>query len=301
LRLPGFQQKQPTGGEVETGRGKKSKKTGWHLTLGLKETIFAGIGVVGLMMMSFALGALAGRGDIYRAAYSWGLMSPEGPKVAQWTPGGIVGGPLAAAPAAPGTGIASTNPAPVVSTPEPAVEPSPQAPATVPVAVVAKPEKPGPVVTGSIAPLSPPVPVATTKKKTKTGTIHKDPKAREEEMRRVRQEVVQKLKFQNSFDTAPKARQPKAKDHEKAQAKAGGTKSQPTQVRIAQYRNSKEAQAKVSELQKQGIKATVRKAKDSKGTLYIVCKPGSAHHTDTEKLAKKPDKSSGVVKKPKIE
>lgn len=297
LGLPGFQQKQPTGGEVETGRGKKGKKGGWHLSLGLKETIFAGIGVVGLMMMSFALGALAGRGDIYRAAYSWGLMSPEGPKVAQWTPGGVGGGPPATAPVAqagPEATPAPGPPATVASVPAPAVAPSPQAPTAPPVAA-AKPERAA-VVTGSIAPLSPPVAPATAKKKGKTGTIHKDPKAKEEEMRRVRQEVVQKLKFQNSFDTAPKARLPKPKDHEKAQAK-----SQPTQVRVAQYRNSKEAQAKAVELQKKGVKATVRKAKDSKGTLYVVCKPGAVQHADPETLAKKPEKSSGVVKKPRIE
>ncbi len=286
---------------METGRGKKSKKTGWHLTLGLKETIFAGIGVVGLMMMSFALGALAGRGDIYRAAYSWGLMSPEGPKMAQWTPEGVAGGPPAVTPAAPETGSASNNPIPVASAPAPAVAPSPQAPATLPVAAAAKPEKPRPVVTGSVAPLSPPVALVPAKKKAKTGTILKDPKAREEEMRRVRQEVVQKLKFQNSFDTAPKARLPKGKDHEKVQAKAGGAQSQSPQVGVGQYRNSKEAQAKAAELQKKGIKATVRKTKDSKGTLYVVCKPGAAHHTDTETLAKKPEKSSGPVKKPKID
>ncbi len=117
----------------------------------------------------------------------------------------------------------------------------------------------------------------------------------------VRQEVVQKLKFQNSFDAAPKARLPKAKDHEKAQAKAAVTQSQPTQVGVAQYRNSKEAQVKVAELQKKGIKATVRKGKDSKGTLYVVCKPGAIHHAEPEKLAKKPEKSSGVVKKPRFE
>ena len=95
LRLPGFQKKQPEGGEVETGRGKKGKKAGWHLTLGVKDAIFAGIGLVGLLMMSFALGALAGRGDIYRAAYSWGLLTPDGAKVAQWmpAPGPPGGGP----------------------------------------------------------------------------------------------------------------------------------------------------------------------------------------------------------------
>ncbi|HEY9073699.1 MAG TPA: hypothetical protein VIN67_06160, partial [Desulfobaccales bacterium] len=69
--------------EMETGRGKKGKKAGWHLTLGLKDAIFAGIGMVGLMMISFTLGTLAGRGDIYRAAYSWGLLAPEARPVLQ--------------------------------------------------------------------------------------------------------------------------------------------------------------------------------------------------------------------------
>ncbi len=108
-----------------------------------------------------------------------------------------------------------------------------------PGAGAAEPARPGPV-TGSIAPLPPP---AAAKKKGKTGTTHHDPKSREEELRQVRQEVVQKLKFQNSFDTGPKPRLPKAKDHDKAQ---------PTQVRVAEYRTSKEAQAKVAELQQKG-------------------------------------------------
>ncbi|MGB8991204.1 MAG: hypothetical protein WCD80_04030, partial [Desulfobaccales bacterium] len=98
---------------METSRGKKGKRTGWHLTLGLKDAIFAGIGVVGLLMMSFALGALAGRGDIYRAAYSWGLLTPDGSRVAQqWTP--PLTAPAVAPPAAPGTPTAST-PTPTVT------------------------------------------------------------------------------------------------------------------------------------------------------------------------------------------
>jgi hypothetical protein len=278
---------------VETGRGRKSKKTGWRLTLGPKEAIFAGIGMVGLMMMSFALGALAGRGDIYRAAYSWGLMSPAGPKVAQWTPGlGVPPGPVAAAPAtatAPGA-----PPAPVAAAPapKPAVAPAPHAPAP----VAAKHGKPG-VVAGSITALSPPVPTATAKKKGKSGNLHKDHKTREEEVRRARQEMVPKLKFLNSFDNTPKTRLPKPKEHEKAQAK-----SQPKLVRVAEYRHSREAQAKVAELRKKGIKATVKKTKDSKGTLYIVYKPGASHLAEKkEKLARKPEKSSGSAKQPRIE
>jgi len=273
LRLPGFQKKQPVGGEVETGRGKKGKKAGWHLTLGVKDAIFAGIGLVGLLMMSFALGALAGRGDIYRVAYSWGLLTPDGAKVAQWMP---APGPPAVAPAGtPGTATSTTVASAV--TPPPAAAPA-----------LAKPERPGPV-TGSIAPLPPP---AAAKKKGKTGTTHRDPTSREEEMRQVRQEVAPKLKFQNSFDTGPKPRLPKAKDHDK---------SQPTQVRVAEYRTSQEAQAKVAELHKKGVKATLKKTTDSKGTLYIVYKPTSPVPPGAEKVVQKPEKSGGATPKPKAE
>ena len=280
LRLPGFQKKQPEGGEVETGRGKKGKKAGWHVTLGVKDAIFAGIGLVGLLMMSFALGALAGRGDIYRAAYSWGLMTPDGAKVAQWMP---VPGPPAAVPAGtPGTATSST-----VAT---AVAPVPAAAPATPEPGAAAPARPGPV-TGSIAPVPHP---AAVKKKGKTGTASHDQKSREEELRQVRQEVVRKLKFQNSFDTGPKARLPKA--HDKAQAK-----SQPTQVRVADYRTSQEAQARVAELNKKGVKATLKSTKDSKGTLYIVYKPASSVQPAAGKIAQKPEKSSAAPRKPKAE
>jgi hypothetical protein len=275
LRLPGFQKKQPGGGEVETGRGKKGKKAGWNLTLGIKDAIFAGIGLVGLLMISFALGVLAGRGDIYRAAYSWGLLTPDGAKVAQWMP---APSPPGAAPAeTPGTATSTTVTAAVA--PDPAAVPTPGA---------AKPARPGPV-TGSIAPVPPP---AAAKKKSKTGTSHRDHKAREEELQQVRQEVVQKLKFQNSFDTGPKPRLPKAKDHDKAQG---------TQVRLAEYRTSKEAQARVAELHKKGVKATLKTTKDSKGTLYTVYKTTSPVQPSSAKIVQKPEKSSAGTRKPKSE
>ncbi len=297
LRLPGFQEKQPKGGEVETGRGKKGKKAGWHLTLGLKDTIFAGIGMVGLMMMSFALGALAGRGDIYRAAYSWGLLSPDTPQVAQWLPPPTA--PAVAPAAAPGTAGAPTS-APLTvaaGTPGPGVAPAavPPGPGT-PVTVPAKPT-PAPPVTGSMVPLAPPVPAATAshkKDKTKTGTSHHEQKSREEEMRKVRQEMVQKLKFQNSFDTGPKPKVPKAKDQAKA-------KAQPVHVQVAQYRTSKEAQAKVAELQKKGVKATVKTTKDAKGACYTVYKSAPAPQPSVEKVAQKPGKSGGATHKPKTD
>ena len=278
LRLPGFQKGQPGGGEVETSRGKKAKKAGWHLTLGVRDIIFAGIGLVGLLMMSFALGALAGRGDIYRAASSWGLMTPDGAKVAQWVP----------APATPATAPTGTPGTATTASVAPAVAPPPAAAPAPPAPVAAKPARPAPV-TGSIAPLPPP---AAAKKKGKAGATHHDSKSREEEMRQVRREVAQKLKFQNSFDTGPKPRLPKAKDHEKAQ---------PTQVRVAEYRTSKDAQAKLTELQKKGVKATLKKTKDSKGAMYIVYKPTSPVPQTAAKVVQKPEKKSGATHKPKAE
>jgi hypothetical protein len=247
LRLPEFRQDQPKGGSVEKGRGGKSRKTGWQLNLGLKDAVFAGIGVVGLIMMSFAVGVLAGRGDIYRMAYSWGLLTPKGARVAQWTP-------------VPGPGAVTPAPAPV---------------------------------TGSLAPVNPPAAsTVTLKKKGKTRTTHQDFKTQEEELQRLRRELVQKLKFQNSFDSAPQPRSSKSKSHEKAQAK-----SPAPLVRVARYRTSKAAQAKVAELHRKGIKASVKKARDSKGTWYIVYKSGH-RPSGTERLARKPRKSSGASRKP---
>jgi hypothetical protein len=252
----------PLGGEVESSRGKKGKKAVWHLTLGLKDTIFAGIGVVGLMMISFALGALAGRGDIYRVASSWGLLTPEGAKVVQMVPPpvltqGMAAGsaPVAAAPAAPASGPSPTS---------------------APVAAAARHGAP---VTGSIAGV--PAATASTKKKTKSSASARERKAREEELHRLRQEVAAKLKFQNSFDSAPKP--------PKVSGKQAKTAPAPVQVKVAQYRDAKSARAKVAELQKKGIKATVKQGKDRHGAYYAVYRQ-TAKPQDSEKLAQKKKK-----------
>ena len=63
-------------------RGRKAKKA-WQMQVGIKELIFTGLGVAGLVMMSFALGTLAGRGDIYRVLHNWGLVGPDPGKVGQ--------------------------------------------------------------------------------------------------------------------------------------------------------------------------------------------------------------------------
>ena len=275
---------------MDKSRGKKGKKDAWRLTLGLKETVCAGVGVVGLLMMSFALGALAGRGDIYRAAYSWGLMTPDPTRVAQWSPGGT---PPATAPASePGPAAA-----PVAEVTPTAVAPAMPAAAAAPhtATAAAKGSHPAPV-TGSIVPAPmTPAAAAAAKKKGKTPTVNRDPRSKEEEMRRVRQEMVRKLKFQNSFDTPLKTAH-KPKDKEKTLAKAP---AKPQQVRVGQFRDSKAAKAKLAELQKQGVKASLKQTKDQKGTLYEVYKPGAAPQAGA-KVAQKPVKSE-TPKKAKTE
>lgn len=253
---------------MDAGRGKRSKK-GWQLSLGVKDVIFAGLGVAGLMMISFALGALAGRGDIYRAAHSWGLLAPEPPRSAQWALPGGGAQPVAVTTAVPGSAASPVNPAAA-----PAAAKTAQA--------KAGPEAP---VTGAIAPAPTSAPAA---KKAK-GTLHQQ-KAKEEELRKLRQEVARKLKFQNSFDTAAKTAKG-AKPKDKAAAKA-----QPTQVKVAQFRDGKAAKARLAELQKKGEKVSLKQTKDGKGTLYTIYKQTPPKPAEGEKLAKKSRKSE---KKPK--
>jgi hypothetical protein len=254
---------------MEASRSRK-KKAGWQLTLGLKEAVFAGLGIAGLMMMAFALGALAGRGDIYRVAYQWGLLAPEAQRGVQWTPPG-------AAPPAPAA--------------DPAVAAAPAASKSAPAAVAAK-SAPAAPVAGTLAA----VPSAPAQKKTKSGPLQVQ-KAKEEEMRQLRQDVVRKLKFQNSFDTATaKPATPTPKKKPKEGDKAAAVKSPPSQVKVAQFRDSKGAKAKVAELQKKGIKASVKEGKDAKGPLFTVYKPGPAA-ADSSQVAQKPKPKKSAGKK----
>ncbi len=276
--------REPGEDEVESGRGKKAKK--WHLTLGLKDVIFAGFGVVGLMCMSFALGALAGRGDIYRAASSWGLLAPEAKPAAQIAP------PLAQPPALPIAAAPAT--APVAAAPAPA---PPAAPAAT-TAAGAKSHHPAPV-TGSIAPVPAPATAASAKKKAKSAQAQHEQKVREDQLRQ-HQDVAKKMTFLNSFDSTPKPGQKKDKDKTKAAAK-----SQPAPVKVATYRDSKTAQAKLAELQKQGVKATLKPGKDAQGACYTVYRPAPApaHPKETEKVAQTKEKTGSPApsRKPQAE
>jgi hypothetical protein len=266
---------------METGRGKKGKK--WHLTLGLKDVIFAGIGIVGLMMMSFTLGALAGRGEIYRMAYSWGLLTPAMKSTSPVTP------QVAALPLPPASGLAppANAPTPVPSSTNLAAlpgGPGEKQEAALP-PTLAKGSQP-PSVAGSMTPWSPPAAAASSKKNSRAAQAQREQKAREDQLRQERQEVASKLNFLNSFDTSSKP------GHKKEKAAA---KPQPTLVKVGTYRDSKTAKAKLSELQKKGIKVTLKQGKDENGTLYTLYRQNPpTNPKESDDLAQKKEKAGGA-------
>jgi hypothetical protein len=242
---------------METGRGRSGKKA-WHLTLGLTEVIFAAFGMVGVLMMSFILGVLAGRGDIYRVAYSLGLLIPEAKQAAQVIP------PLAlqAAPTQPAAALAPAASSPAATAPATAAAPATRE------ATAARSSQPGPV-TGSLVPLSPPAAATSPRKRAARAAHAQEQKAREEQLRQ-HQDLAKKLTFLNSLDNT--------------------TKPAPPQIKVATYRDSKAARAKMAALQKQGVKATLRQGKDDEGAFYTVYRP-AANPKEPEKLAQGKDKA----------
>ncbi len=270
---------------MESGRGKKGKKPAWHLTLRLKDAVFAGIGIVGLMMMSFALGALAGRGEIYRLAYSWGLLAPEARHAAQIVPqtAPVPTQPVAEAPVATAS----------ASAPTPGAAPPPAVP-TAKTTASAKVPEPAPV-TGAIAPVPAPAAAATAKKQAKSSQAQQAQKAKEDQLRQERQDVAKKLTFLNSFDSTPKAGQKKDK--------GAAAKAPPAQVKVATYRDSQTAKAKMAELQKKGIKVTLKQGKDDQGATYTVYRQAPTPPKESEKVAQSKEKPGAAAppRKPQAE
>jgi hypothetical protein len=232
-----------------------------------------------MMIIIFILGVLAGRGDIYRLFSNWGLVSPQAPKIAQWSP----------------------PPAPGVNTP-PAALPDKSLQAAPPPGALAPPASTP--VTGSLT--APPAPApsppdnAAQAKKTKKRASTWDQKAKDEELRRLRQEVASILKFQNSRDAAPaKSARPASKKKEKHLAAA--PKTAPKKVRVGQFRDLPAAKAKMAELQQKGEKVTLKQGKDKKGAFYEVLREAPANGREDANLAPKNPKSAGNKPKQRSE
>lgn len=222
-------------------RGKKGKKARWQVNLGLKEAVFAGLGVAGLLMMCFALGTLAGRGDIYRVLQNWGLLGPENLKMVQIPP--------SAGPPALPTAATATPGQPQVPPNTASTLPSGQAQIT-----PAAPPAPG---QGDIA-AGPSASHAAKKKSDPKEAIKKD-----ETVKKIKKEVAPKLKFLNEQDKP--AAKTGAGDKQKGKEKGG-----PTQVFVAKYRDGKRAQAKLAEMRKQGDQVSLKEGKDGEGPYFAI-------------------------------
>jgi hypothetical protein len=131
-----------------------------------------------------------------------------------------------------------------------------------------------------MVPLSPPAAAASPRKRAARAAHAQEQKAREEQLRQ-HQDLAKKLTFLNSFDTI--------------------AKPAPPQIKVATYRDSKTAQAKMAALQKQGVKATLRQGKDDQGAYYTVYRQ-APNPKEPEKLAQGKDKakpiSAGSSRKP---
>jgi hypothetical protein len=250
-------------------RGKKAKKTGWHLQVGLKELIFVGLGVAGLVMMSFALGTLAGRGDIYRVMANWGLLAPDSGRAFQSWQQAPVSTPVAA----------PANPAPQES---PAAE-EPEPPQST---AAEKTPAPAPV-KGHIA--APPNPVKTPKK-----TPPPQAKTKQDKLEKIRREVATKLKFQNSLDLSASRTSTSGDKKKKDEAKETKAASKPStsQVMVAKYREAGRARVRMAQMQKQGEKVYLKEGKDAEGKFFVI------YRLVSTSPAKSPQAAQSHVKKP---
>ncbi len=255
-------------------RGKKAKKAGWQTQVGLKELIFAGLGVAGLVMMSFALGTMAGRGDIYRVMANWGLIGPDSGRAFQsWhqapasTP---VAAPVSPAPQEP----------PAIEKQEPAQTTAAQ-----------KTSPPAPV-KGTIA--EPPNPVQTQKK-----TSPQQAKGKEDKLEKIRREVATKLKFQNSLDpsagkTAASGDKKKKDDGKEPKAAA---KPSTSQVMVAKFRDAGQARTRLAQMQKQGEKVYLKEGKDPEGSFFVIYRQVGAGPAKPPQVAQSQVKKTHEPKK----
>lgn len=261
-------------------RGKKSKKANWHVQLGVKELIFSALGVALLVVLSFALGTLAGRGDIYRVLHNWGFLGPDS---------GMAGQIWYQAPPPP------TPPMATLSNPHPQEAPPVTKTAPHQESVVDKIPPSAPVKGSVAAPSNP----AQAKKK----TSKPDVKAKEDKLEKIRQEVASKLKFQNSLDLAATKT-----THGGDKAKKGGdkehappAKASTSPIVIAKFRDATQARTKLTQMQKQGEKVILKEGKDEEGRYLAICRQVTPSPPASPPVAPAQGKKTKVEKKPKPE
>lgn len=253
-------------------RGKRSKKAKWQVQLGIKELIFAVLGVAGFAMMSFALGTLAGRGDIYRVLYNWGLLSPDRTAVQMWGQAPS----LSAAPVAPVANLPGSE------TPDPQT-------------ATASPSPKSPPVTGDIAAL-PKKPSHPEKNKSSKQAAQD----KTDNLDKIRREVAGKLKFQNSLDLAPARRKPPAGEAKRGADQEGttGSKVSTSLIIVAKFRDANRAKIKLSQMRQQGDKVVLKEGKDAEGHYFAIYRQITATPSPSPQVAQSQLKKTKPENKP---
>ncbi|MFW6123442.1 MAG: hypothetical protein ACOC6L_04315 [Thermodesulfobacteriota bacterium] len=247
------------------------------MKLGIKELIFTALGVAGLAMMSFALGTLAGRGDIYRVLHNWGLLTSERGPVQMW----------GQAPSQPTTPVAPLASRLEIPAPPASMEP---------------PSPKSPPMPGNIAAL-PKKPVQAEKKVAGKQTA----KTKTDNLEKMRREVASKLKFQNSLDQAATRQRTPATEDKKASDKQATTNPRPSTslMIVAKFRNVHHAQTKMAQMRQQGDKVVLKEGKDAEGRYFAICRPITVAEPKSPQIAQTKPNSPQVtetkLKKTKLE
>jgi hypothetical protein len=143
----------------------------------------------------------------------------------------------------------------------------------------------------TMAPLPPPAASSSKKsaKAAQAAQAQREQQARENQLHQERQEQAKKLTFLNSFDSTSKPGQKKDKT---------AAKTPPTQVKVGTYRDSKTAQAKMAELQKKGVKVSLKQGKDNQGVCYTLYRQSPAVHPKEDHLVQKKEKAASSKPQP---
>ena len=266
------------------GWGRNRQNTGWQIRVGLREIVVTSFGLIGVVVMSFSLGVLAGRGEIYRVLQNWGLVKPAAPKVLQPWEGPGEGLPVPGLQLAPPASQVVSNP----GSAEVKAAPLAAAPLAADAGTSEAKGRPAPV-KGNITGLPAP-PIA--KKKGKAPSSPADKKTKEkdkgDEVQKLRAAIAPKLKFQNSLDT-PSHKPPSSS----AKAKPKTTSSL---IKVAQYRDQQAARAKLAEMQTRGDKVTMQSGRDAEGPYYAIYRQvPSPKPTDSQ--SRKPQKPPTAAEK----
>jgi hypothetical protein len=127
-------------------------------------------------------------------------------------------------------------------------------------------------------------------------------KTKENNLEKIRREVASKLKFQNSLDlAATRGSQPGGepkKGPEKKQTGASGAST--SQVVVAKFRDADRAQARVTQMRKQGEKVVLKEGKDDEGQYFaiyrqITASSSKSRHVSQSRLKK--NKPEGKISK----